>query len=117
MFAAEVVLGPQEALGSEENNEKHRNLLVVRDTEQQVYLHRYPEESIAVEESYDPLFRLNTLKFMTSGDSAVAYHVELCLLDCRLVKKPKLDEVRKLIKMRKKRDIECVEVDKVEKIA
>lgn len=117
MFAAEVVLGGQEALGSDENNDKHSNLLILKENEQQVYLHCCQAESDVVEECYDPLFRLNTLKFMTSVDSTVAYHVELCLLDCRLVKKPRLDEVRKLIKIRKKRDIECVEVDKIERIA
>jgi hypothetical protein len=69
---------------------------LVRDNEQQVYLHANTlTASMQAEHNYDALFRINTLKFMTAPDSVQAFFVDLCLVDCRQSKKPSLTEFKR----------------------
>lgn len=50
----------------------------------------------------DPLFKINTMKFMTSADLKIANQVRFAVLDIRTVKKPRLSEIFKDQKASKK---------------
>ena len=55
-------------------------------------------------EIMDPLFKINTMKFMTSGDLKVASSVNFALLDIRTSKRPKLLEIFKDAKGSRRED-------------
>lgn len=52
----------------------------------------------------DPLFKINTMKFMTSSDLKVATSVKFALLDIRISKRPKLLEIFKDAKGSRRED-------------
>lgn len=71
---------------------------------------KHDQADVSVSKVITPLFKLNTLKFMTSSDLKVATQVKFALVDLRLIKKPSLKEILK--QMKKLQDLPIlIEID------
>lgn len=129
IYSMELLVGSQQWLLQQpvQNNEKFKNLLFLSENEQQIYLapsssegSKNERDSITVtsgkrssedcdsalnkSEIMDPLFKITTMKFMTSADLKVSSQVKFALLDIRANKKPRLLEIFKDVKGKKKED-------------
>lgn len=138
IYSTELLIGSQPWLQQQdfENNEKFKNLFFLPENEQQIYLAAGSSESsktvsdrgstvrsekrssedcdsaLNKSDVMDPLFKINTMKFMTSPDLKIANQVKFAILDIRTVKKPRLTEIFKDQKNSKKENyIPILELD------
>ncbi|CDW87634.1 tbc domain containing protein [Stylonychia lemnae] len=77
------------------NNNKYLNLMVLSENEQAVYL--CTQDSMTNEQAQkklqDPIQRINELKLSCANEIKVGANVKYLLLDLRISKKPKLDQI------------------------